>query len=683
MRVSDLKRRWVLSKINPILFYVPLGNKAEAPKDKAHIVISPRTQIEMRTFNPYPSIPDKSVPFYSFYPKKEDTIATGSLKKYKAFLDLGEEKKNLIPTYGCCYRIYKKEYNKETQEMAYISVMSNGDLDLEDSFDSLHFNEKNFYLPEGEYYYYEEVSSEGDMIFFDTLKILIFKKDENYHENSSIIKDYSEEETPQDPEMLYIQYKSLDDNLWHETFNGYKGYIYKERSSNSSLALEDSEQKKSEFKYFIYHKPKTIKTYTRFKEVQETFESATKNGVERYGEWAIWTLWKVGPMGKNGDTSQGISPSDTIVSNYMYRIVPEVYKVKVMDKEVSAMSEIDIQRTGSQTYNWILSFIYNSWTATAGMFDTVGYCLQRYDITFPSKESYKAILLCGVPVSQSYIMSYSQYQLSGFSHSYQDQYGHLYTSISPKGTSGSDTSNLQEPKYNVGVGVAVLRGGEARGEGEKVNVFGRTENTLGPNVITKTSQLNGTIYNVEAKTGVHTSHITWHDRYGNSDDYTVTVEPKDTAISYASAEDCAYFAMRAAKAISAQYDTDNPGGYCAYMCDTNASHCFYDITCWEDNNENPVIVDTQVYNIDTAYFPSKPLYERKNGEDHVYWRWDQVKDLKEGCGASVLFTRQTRSFYKQWTGKQDSFEVKDTYTYKGRQIPYTVNTGEEQEEGKK
>jgi hypothetical protein len=72
--------------------------------------------------------------------------------------------------------------------------------------------------------------------------------------------------------MFYIHYLSLDDNKIHETFNGYRGYVYSERDDNSTIVIDDSEeQKKSEFKYFIYHIPKTIKTYTKFKETKEAF----------------------------------------------------------------------------------------------------------------------------------------------------------------------------------------------------------------------------------------------------------------------------------------------------------------------------------------------------------------------------------------------------------------------------
>jgi hypothetical protein len=205
----------------------------------------------------------------------------------------------------------------------------------------------------------------------------------------------------------------------------------------------------------------------------------------------------------------------------------------------------------------------------------------------------------------------------------------------------------------------------------------KTENTLGENKVTTTERLNGTIYEVQVETGKNTSNI-WYTNLRNvSDNYSVTEEPKDIAQSYASAEDCAFFAMRPARVLSAKYDKDNPGGYCSYLCDENASHCFYEITCWEDNQNNPVLVQDNAYNTDTAYVVGKPLYSRKQGDDHTYWQWDKVKDLKEGCGVSVLFTRQTRGFYKEWMNVQDPFEVKDTYTYKGKQVPYTVDTGKE------
>jgi hypothetical protein len=88
---------------------------------------------------------------------------------------------------------------------------------------------------------------------------------------------------------------------------------------------------------------------------------------------------------------------------------------------------------------------------------------------------------------------------------------------------------------------------------------------------------------------------------GESGGYVAKSEPNDTAQSYASAEDCAYFAMRPAKVLSKKYDKDNPDGYCAFLCEPNASHIFYEITAWEDNQGNPQIVDTRSYNTDTAY----------------------------------------------------------------------------------
>ena len=557
MLLSDFKRRWVLSKINPILFYLPLAAKPKVKKNKAHIIISPRTQIDMSTFTPYPQIPDKVVPYYTFYPKKEDTVVTGSFEKYKSFLTLDTEEENdenKIPTYGCCYRLYKKNIDEETGEISYISVKTNGELDEEDSFDSLHFNQQSFYLEEGTYYYYEEVSSEGDMIFFDTLEIKVFKKDESYQEEEDIIKDYADSETPEDPETLYIHYLSLDDNKKHETFNGYKGYIYKERKNNSSIVSSNEEEEKSEFKYFIYHEPKSIKVYTEFKEVNETYTGVTKSELYTYSQSTAQGIpWVIGPIGKGESNPDGTSPTDIPVYNYMYKIVPHVYKTIIMNKQVDAAIETDIKKS-VYMYDWILSFAYNFWDAGVGMYDTVGWALQKYKVSFPKNESHKTISINGVVVTQSYLMSYSQYQIRNFPHAEEDEFGFLYNSITPEATN-SDTSNLQTPQYNVGVGIAMQRGGEANNPysyaGEQILIRAKTENELGENQIEKNQKLHNTIFEVDIKTGVHQSVIEWTNMVGESGGYTATLDLKDEAKSYASAEDCAYFAVKPAKRLSA------------------------------------------------------------------------------------------------------------------------------------
>jgi len=71
MTYAEFKKRWLMSKLHPIYFYLPWGSGKRAfDPDRFTFSIVPMTQIVERTFLPNPQ-GAYEVPFYSFAPNKK------------------------------------------------------------------------------------------------------------------------------------------------------------------------------------------------------------------------------------------------------------------------------------------------------------------------------------------------------------------------------------------------------------------------------------------------------------------------------------------------------------------------------------------------------------------------------------------------------------------------------------
>lgn len=678
MTLRDFKRRYLLSKCNPILFYIPGMNRKEQKKGRAIFSITPLTFVKLGTFTPYPKDnPEVVVPYYSFYTDKDDADICGSVTHYTTTVTSPE-----IPNLGCKYRIYKKviEINSETgeEEIKYISVTAKGELDpLEVS--PLFTNQERFNLPLGEYYYREYISGEGDTLLLDDLKIEIFVKDEEWQQSPkaliNTIKDYQEEDLPEGKEIVYIWYKSLDDDKLHETFSGFKGYRKKYPHPNP-----EEEDEYIDFHYYLYHKPKTIKTYTKFEKVEQTYDRIVKNGYYEYSDLYYYP-YTIGPMGREIPSEGVLGPengynlfSDQIIENNIIKIIPKVYKVKFMEKEIEVLNEQNISQDVS--FNCLVNFVSNGQKFNPPPMPNRKYVYyERYKVFFPTISSHREIKIADTTVSNGYLMSYDQYPHNQYIHFKDVPFtcGSLYSLTSPSSTGSTDGDNHHTPEDSIGSGVAIQRSNLVMGDMDTpYEERPYAESIFTPVEVTShfDTWLNGTICRLE----VHNTPQPYKYTCSNSEkDEDKEFFIDDYGIGFGCAEDYSYFAMRSTKAVT-KLDPDNPEGWSSFLCSgkDNGNPCFFKITAYEDENGNPKVVREEHYDFETGInaFDSQAVMKKKNEamrDDYVveYPYLQQVldMDLREGCGVSVVYTRSTRKGYKEYLEVSEPlFNSNDNYT---------------------
>ena len=695
MTVKDLLRRWVLKTCSPILFYIPGGKK---PDDKARIIFSPVSQVDIRYFYPYPKNQDIEIPYYVVVAGKENAKPCGRLSIYETTTS-GATRESL----GCRYRIYKKI--QETGE--YIAVTKNGEDDPQEK-EKLLKNQQTVYLPEGEYYFREFIASEGDKLFFETLKILIFKKGEGHEEQNDVIKDYREEDLPPEEErekLLYIQYKNLFDNEIHETFDGFKRYSGKpgaEQVLPPDAPAEDGQY----FSYYIYHEPKMLKVYIEFENNTETFQDIVDESYTKQSLIAYWGAeWTTGPVGRfrlpDGtiiNEKGTLTDTTQVLSNPIHKICPKITKVMLMDENITnIVTSSKETRKEAEKFYCGLGFLVNG-TEGVDVSADFGYCKCANLLYKDYAQKVWKIGNVGFGVEQ-YAIAYSERNINGFSHFFDDPYGNIYVQGAPGPVGSHSSDNRFNPAQDVTWGAYIVRnttatgfGLDEKGEEKEQSTYYSNNGGTNPAQTDITYSIGNSIVEVKttstlAKTANYSWRkakpgARWDPSYPQSGDITLSggVEDKDFGgVGFASVSDCSHYATASLRYCS-KMDKDTvasgyPNGWAPMMTadwvsgpSGNAYGAYWRMWCYEDDEENIIKSNTETFNMDFAPDLATPLYwfkhqQLKNNSDLHFC--PDLKDLKEladqgiyaekAFAAAIIFTRSLRSTYMEQTGKSDEY----------------------------
>ena len=690
MTVKDLLRRWVLKTCSPILFYIPGGTTSpKEKKDKARITFTPLSQVDIKYFYPYPKNYDIEIAYYTIIVGKENAKHCGTLPFYDTTTS-GKKHDSM----GCRYRIYRKV--PETGE--YIAVTKDGEDDPQEK-EKLLKNQQTVYLPEGEYYFREFIASEGDKLFFETLKILVFKKGEDYEEPNNIIKDYREEDLPpieERADLLYIQYKNLFDNEIHETFNNFKRYSGK-TGADQVLPPDAPAEDGQYFNYYIYHEPKMLKVYIEFENNTETYSEIKEGPYIKDSLIAYWgPLWTTGPIGKaiidgqeigDGEVTKG----DEVHQNDIHKICPKITKVMLMDKDISSLvsSKVETRSPELELYCG-LNFLVNGTEGTEVSSD-FGYCQSKKLVYKDCAQ--KTWKIGNVDLGKNqYAIAYSDRYINGFSHFTDDLYGNIYVSGEPGSVGSHNADNRFNPTQDIAWGAYITRNNEAsRINEDGIREYSRmeyagpplaqneVEYSVGKSIVevkaTSTNTGNAIYTWSKAKPGAR--HRPDYPKNG-TERYAGGVEDTELGgTGYVSVGDCSHYATASLRYCSKiDKDTIDSGyinGWAPLMTaswtpDGNSYDAFWRIWCYEDDDGNIVKSNTEAFNMDFAPGLSTPLYEFKrqqlkdDSELHFCQDLKELKKLSDqgisatkGFATAIIFTRSLRSTYMEQTGKQDEY----------------------------
>lgn len=697
MTVKDLLRRWVLKTCSPILFYVP-GSAEKKPDDKARITFSPVSQVDMRYFYPQPKNYDMEIPYYVIITGKENAKPCGTLSVYKTNTS-GESHKSL----GCRYRIYKKI--QETGE--YIAVTKNGEDDPQEK-EKLLSNEQTVYLPEGEYYFREFIASEGDKLFFETLKILIFKKNEDYEESEEIIKDYTEEDLPPEEErkdLLYIQYKNLFDDEIHETFNNFKRYSGS-KGADQVLPQDAPAEDGQYFHYYIYHEPKLLKVYIEFENNTETFQDIVDESYTKQSLIAYWgPEWTTGPVGRfrlpDGTiiNERGtLTDTTQVLPNPIHKICPKITKVMLIDKDITnIVTSSKETRKEAEKFYCGLGFLVNG-TEGVEVSADFGYCKCANLLYKDYAQNAWKIGKVNLGIEQ-YAIAYSERNINGFSHIIDDPYGNIYVKGAPGQVGSHSSDNKFNPTQDVTWGAYIVRnttatgfGIDDKGEEKKQSTYYSNNGGTDPAQTDITYSIGNSIVEVKTtSTFAKTANYSWrkaragarhYQDYPKSGDITLSggIEDQENGgRGFASVADCSHYATASlhycSKLDKDTIDSGYTNGWAPFMTadwvsgpSGNAYGAYWRIWCYEDSNGEIIRSSSETFNSDFCPDLATPLYwfkyqQLKNNSDlHFCPELPELQKLKEqgitaekGFGAAVIFTRSQRSTYMEQTGKQDEY----------------------------
>ena len=688
MTVKDLLRRWVLKTCSPILFYVP-GGAEKKSDDKARIIFSPVSQVDMRYFYPIPKNYDIEIPYYVIITGKENAKPCGTLSVYKTTTS-GESHESL----GCRYRIYKKI--QETGE--YIAVTKNGEDDPQEK-EKLLSNEQTVYLPEGEYYFREFIASEGDKLFFETLKILIFKKNEEYKESEEIIKDYTEEDLPpveERKDLLYIQYKNLFDDEIHETFNNFKRYSGS-KGADQVLPPDALAEDGQYFHYYIYHEPKLLKVYIEFENNTETFSEIKDESYTKQSLIAYWGAeWTTGPIGKftlPDGTQIGdghLNANDEVIENKTHKICPKITKVMLMDKDISYLISSEKEtRKQSEDFYCGLNFLVNGTEGTEIAAD-FGYCRC---VKLSYKDYGQNIWKIGnVNLGNGqYAIAYSERNINGFSHFADDPYGIIYVSGNPGPVGSHNSDNRFNPVQDITWGACITRNTKATNR--TGSEYSEIRHTEWPSAYTDiTYSIGNSIVEIKAtSTTIGEATYQWQKEGPGArwdPDYPASgiqvfsggIEDQENGgRGFASVADCSHYATASLRYCSKldkdTVDSGYPNGWAPMMTADwvsgpggNAYGAYWRIWCYEDSNGEIIRSSSETFNMDFCPDLATPLYQFKyqqlkdDSDLHFCPELSELQELadqgivaEKGFGAAVIFTRSQRSTYMEQTGKQDEY----------------------------
>ena len=398
MTLSELKVKWLRSKIDPVLFYLPVTKKNK--KRKSGVVSV--------TFTPLTAIYEQWVTISPRVPMEQFFIVGESRNRIyeddKSFKDIYHETGRLRDTrlwgrvnvpkpYGCSYLIYK-EVELETGEIYWIPIDENGDL-VYKKFEKPFNNTKTFLMEPGRYIYLEYASSEGDCLFWEPLEITVTTEPTK---EAGVIKDYDDSEqieNTQETEKnkdLYIQYIN-------QRFEDENGQKYKHEAKNTLT-------------YEIFHEPKLIKTYTTFKWVNEPMPEISEDGIYLYHNHMTISWQSVPPGGffdtgrnKDGTYKYGNS-HESFVSANLQKLVPVVNRVTFMGKDIGNVdNEGKISR--SDTTGHIVAGYYGDVSTSSGVFSNYG---KLYNLEYNKNFAHQAITIENVLVCNSYFAIYNNFR---------------------------------------------------------------------------------------------------------------------------------------------------------------------------------------------------------------------------------------------------------------------------------
>lgn len=691
MTYAEFKKRWLMSKLHPIYFYLPWGSGKRAfDPDRFTFSIVPMTQIVERTFQPNPQ-GAYAVPFYSFAPNKKGAQPCANLSIRYRTTTQSEEIDNL----GCLYKIYQYQTDEETDTFQYVPVSSNGtphDITIEKELWTFHKDTVSFSLPQGTYKYREYLSHEGDIVIKTPIEFTIFKKDENYEEPSkeevTIIHDWRDEEGSEvrrimdkiseieskggdasswrdiltaiendnpdnppedDPEkykdILYMQYLDFqdDDNgILHETYNGFKYYKEESDTIGEKSIVSDNLQWK------IYHEPKLIKTYTTYTTEQE--QGSMTKASDYYASEIWWSLWHEG-LGPGLECNFSGDPQAVNIN----KIIVDHVMIKSTTGQSKNLTPQAMERSDS-TY-CVGKFKENKMEKTDLIINAKAMYCDGWTMTLNQyankKWSYE-----GCNLTSSYFMSWSDVQAGDFSHRQGETVGTIYKATNPSGLNAPGGSGDIDLSCCFGSGVWCDRSGGGSLDGNSIIVSVKANGMITSN--TK-KEWNSTVLNVTLNTNdakTYTKYIVNGETTESFDEY----EGGDSAQGYVGPEDTAQFALQVGE-MFVQTDMEEPefnGGYLIPRAGGSAQ-CFYRITGYEDEQENVLEVKEETFNYDDNLTYSTELYEfkeRRQDSCSSYPEFARLNALgvKKGFGAFVVFSRlKVKNIITDFAGETADF----------------------------
>lgn len=647
MTFVNFLKRWMYRYINKIYFYLPWGDDdfSAANADEVKIKIKPVTQIRNGSYRPNK---DSETARQYFYPSTAEWKPTGKVPIYKRYIEgIGEDSSK-----GCNYRLYKKVDDE------YIAVSKDGTLDKAD-VKPLSSNTTTYTLTQGEYYYKEYIASEGDVLVFDCLRLKIFYKSNYYERDPNIIYDYEPKMLNELDPKLFIQYEVQDKTI-HETFPEYITYLDKDKP--------DAEKQKV-FTWEIRHLPRLVRTYVKYKQVEEQFTISPGDGVKN-----LYSGSSFAPGAVPSEKQPGEAQKDLSTQNSYHKVVPELYKITYMGREYQGTEKniLTVSPDNPNIYNkWCyINFLGQENTSSTITASTAHYRSYKGSLHIkpPYYKGNKALVYNDVVCATSYIALWTTYQQTN-SQKKELNYGHIYAgeeygklgfnpppggqwvSVPGLRLETNDTYHYSSPDMKV------------QYSGFKPEAAKFSEQPL----------LNGTLYQFTLDTIKCQGLAHWSPRNGTPIERlpkdTVSIKPATHSAGYACAEDLAHIPAWISQFVTK--DKDNPDGFTPPGGGVNV-HQYYSVAIYENEEYDDVMkYDYKTYpsftDIENPLYPQMSLWSRKaeqydNVPTEFYPNLSEVEKYKWGCGVAVVISRQSRAAYKQWKPSTELFQSYDNYS---------------------
>ena len=622
MTVREFMHRWILGCVNKPLFYLPFH------RSLGKVIIEPMSHIY--------DIKYDSKQFFAPYCNKSQLTGTIRIQKGK----------ELEPTLGCEYRIYKK-VKKASGEYEYVSVLENGIIDRYEKAEMFK-NKVEINLPEGTYYYKEYVSGEGDILHFDIEKFEI-----KAHETTNLIIDHK-------PKLVQTFFKFVK-----RTEHFFLSKAHGGKPSPDGYG-EYGEWTNSWGGHFLFA-PSVKRQFT----IGTTHSHSTE-------EYTFKLRDELDVHNKGLTQSINESPNE--------KIIPEFTGVVYMGKDFSKpLHKQDVYDNTTRKVHFNLSQQMFTGTSPGGessYYDN--YYMDFYEVSLVEDRKcnpnwyYDNIL-----IHTGYLMLYHDYQIFNESASYQSIYiNEDYSRVSGSVQLTTDTYQgfyirtrfLQQSRDNSLVkyfyyGYTPLRCSiteENKFAGDSIYILEIKSPIFKTKVVQETYDIEGSMtdwaYRINIKQGTESYYCEEHhkdetlyflDNNTYSEPYHVDTTERTkfrgggTARGYAAAEDIGGASMWICKAVTAS-DPDTNGGYSPPYAAPGLG-LYFTVTLYFNKDETYETV-TQTYSVsDDLLFPmiSPHVYKQKKKE-YVYSKLNKHKDCVGACNCAVVFVRQTREHYKEW-----------------------------------